>query len=137
VADCGSIEQANELTARMNFHTVPLGACGESRQVGFAEAADRSAGKLMDFTTVIGLYAAKEMLGHRFSWGSLPQDDLTLAAGVALWALYGFLKRDIVIIIANAVSFVLLMGILYFKLREHGVSGGYGMSPALSGESGR
>jgi len=42
---------------------------------------------------------------------------LTLAAGVALWSIYGFLKSDIVI--ANAVSFTLLMGILHFKLREH------------------
>jgi MtN3 and saliva related transmembrane protein len=44
---------------------------------------------------------------------------LTLAAGVALWSIYGFLKSDIVIVIANAVSFTLLMGILHFKLREH------------------
>jgi MtN3 and saliva related transmembrane protein len=43
---------------------------------------------------------------------------LTLSAGVGLWIVYGFLKSDIVIIIANAVSFALLMGILYFKLRE-------------------
>jgi MtN3 and saliva related transmembrane protein len=43
---------------------------------------------------------------------------LTLAAGVALWVVYGFLKSDIIIIIANAVSFALLLGILYFKFRE-------------------
>jgi len=30
-----NIEQANELAARMNFHTVPLGECGESRQIAF------------------------------------------------------------------------------------------------------
>ena len=30
-----NIEQASELAARMNFHTVPLGACGETRQVAF------------------------------------------------------------------------------------------------------
>jgi MtN3 and saliva related transmembrane protein len=44
---------------------------------------------------------------------------LTLALGVATWIVYGFLQRDFVIILANAVSFCLLLGILYFKLREH------------------
>jgi MtN3 and saliva related transmembrane protein len=44
---------------------------------------------------------------------------LTLAAGVALWAVYGFMRSDAVIIIANSISLALLMGILYFKLREH------------------
>jgi MtN3 and saliva related transmembrane protein len=43
---------------------------------------------------------------------------VTLATGVALWAVYGVLKSDFVIIIANAVSLTLLLGILYFKLRE-------------------
>ena len=40
-----------------------------------------------------------------------------LAAGVALWIAYGFLKSDPVIVFANAVSLLLLDGILYFKLR--------------------
>jgi MtN3 and saliva related transmembrane protein len=31
---------------------------------------------------------------------------------------YGFLKSDVVIILANAVSLALLFGILYFKLKE-------------------
>jgi MtN3 and saliva related transmembrane protein len=43
---------------------------------------------------------------------------LILALGVATWIVYGFLQRDIVIILANAVSLCLLLGILYFKLRE-------------------
>jgi MtN3 and saliva related transmembrane protein len=43
---------------------------------------------------------------------------LILAAGIGLWVLYGFLQRDAVIIVANAVSLLLLMGILFFKLRE-------------------
>ena len=42
---------------------------------------------------------------------------ITLSAGVGLWVVYGVLKNDFVIIIANAVSLALLMGILYFKLR--------------------
>ena len=41
-----------------------------------------------------------------------------LATGVALWAVYGFMKSDVVIIAANLTSLALLMGILYFKLRE-------------------
>ena len=41
-----------------------------------------------------------------------------LAAGIAMWTLYGVLKSDLVIIVANAVSLALLLGILYFKLRE-------------------
>jgi len=38
-----NIEQANELAARMNFHTVPLGACGETRQVAFRRGLRRPA----------------------------------------------------------------------------------------------
>jgi MtN3 and saliva related transmembrane protein len=45
-----------------------------------------------------------------------------LAAGVALWVVYGLLKQDWVIIAANAISLVLLGGILYFKVRELGRS---------------
>jgi hypothetical protein len=36
-----NIEQADELAARMNFHAVPLGACGESRQLGFRRGLQR------------------------------------------------------------------------------------------------
>ena len=43
---------------------------------------------------------------------------LVLAAGVALWILYAVLKSDPVIILANTVSLILLLAILYFKLRE-------------------
>jgi MtN3 and saliva related transmembrane protein len=43
---------------------------------------------------------------------------LVLGAGVGLWVVYGVLKTDAVIIAANSISFVLLLGILYFKLRE-------------------
>jgi MtN3 and saliva related transmembrane protein len=84
---------------------------------------------LMNFTTVIGLLAAfcttvsyYPQLKKCWDTGSAGDLSLkmflTLAAGVALWVVYGFLQSDVVIIIANAVSFVLLMGILYFKLRE-------------------
>jgi MtN3 and saliva related transmembrane protein len=42
---------------------------------------------------------------------------MILAAGVALWIAYGFLKSDLVIVFANTVSLVLLIDILYFKLQ--------------------
>jgi len=43
---------------------------------------------------------------------------LTLSLGVALWIVYGALKSDAVIIMANGMSLTLLLGILYFKIRE-------------------
>jgi MtN3 and saliva related transmembrane protein len=42
-----------------------------------------------------------------------------LAAGIALWVVYGILKQDFVIILANSISLCLLAGILYFKIREN------------------
>jgi MtN3 and saliva related transmembrane protein len=41
-----------------------------------------------------------------------------LATSVGAWVLYGVLKHDVVIVIANVVSFCCLSGILWFKLRE-------------------
>ena len=83
----------------------------------------------MDFTTLIGLVAAFCTTVSYFPqlkkcWATGSAGDLslkmfvTLAAGVALWVVYGFLKSDIVIILANVVSLALLLGILYFKLKE-------------------
>lgn len=43
---------------------------------------------------------------------------LALASGVALWIAYGGLKADWVIVAANTVSLALVLGILYFRLRE-------------------
>jgi MtN3 and saliva related transmembrane protein len=39
------------------------------------------------------------------------------AAGVALWLVYGLLIGSIPVIAANAVTFILLSGILFLKLR--------------------
>jgi MtN3 and saliva related transmembrane protein len=83
----------------------------------------------MDTVTIIGLIAAFcttfsyfPQLKKRWQTGSAGDLSLktfaTLAIGVALWVLYGFLKSDIVIILANVISFFLPIGILYFKLRE-------------------
>ena len=49
---------------------------------------------------------------------------LLLFAGLSLWMVYGFIRADIVIIIANAVSLTLLGCILYFKFREQNSSQG-------------
>lgn len=83
----------------------------------------------MNLTTVIGLVAAFCTTVSYFPqlkkcWKTGKSGDLsltmfaTLATGVALWIVYGVLKSDFVIILANAVSLLFLIGILYFKLRE-------------------
>jgi MtN3 and saliva related transmembrane protein len=41
-----------------------------------------------------------------------------LAAGLSLWMVYGFMRGDVVIVIANSISLILLGGIMYFKMRE-------------------
>jgi MtN3 and saliva related transmembrane protein len=43
---------------------------------------------------------------------------LVLAAGLALWVLYGAMQRDWVIIVANSAGLGLLLMIIGFKLRE-------------------
>jgi MtN3 and saliva related transmembrane protein len=43
---------------------------------------------------------------------------LILTLGVTTWIFYGYLQSDLVIIVANSVSLCLLLGILYFKLKE-------------------
>jgi MtN3 and saliva related transmembrane protein len=84
----------------------------------------------MNFATVIGLLAAfcttvSYVPQLKKCWETGSADDLSLkmfsilAAGIALWIVYGVLQNDLVIIIANSVSFCLLMGILYFRLREN------------------
>ena len=42
---------------------------------------------------------------------------LLLASGLGFWLVYGFMRADAVIIIANAISLALLGGILFFKIR--------------------
>jgi MtN3 and saliva related transmembrane protein len=42
---------------------------------------------------------------------------LLLATGLGLWLVYGFMRADAVIVVANAVSLALLGGILFFKFR--------------------
>jgi len=84
----------------------------------------------MDITTATGLLAAICTTVSYYPqlkkcWETGQAGDLslkmfaTLATGVALWIVYGILKADMVIILANAASLMFLAGILYFKLREH------------------
>jgi MtN3 and saliva related transmembrane protein len=82
----------------------------------------------MDFTTIVGLMAAICTTVSYYPqlkkcWETGRAGDLslkmfaTLATGVALWVVYGFLKEDLVIVLANVISLLLLSGILYFRLR--------------------
>jgi MtN3 and saliva related transmembrane protein len=93
----------------------------------------RSAGTfsfVMNTTTLIGVFAAFCTSVSYFPqlkkcWETGKTGDLsfmmfsTLATGVAAWVVYGFLKQDIVIIVANVVSFCCLAGILWFKVTEN------------------
>lgn len=83
----------------------------------------------MSATTLIGLMAAlcttvSYIPQLKKCWETGSAGDLSLrmfsilAAGIALWVVYGVLQGDAVIILANSASLVLLAGILYFRLRE-------------------
>jgi MtN3 and saliva related transmembrane protein len=83
----------------------------------------------MDFPTMVGLVAAfcttiSYWPQLKKCWQTRSAGDLsfttfaTLAVGIATWIVYGFLRSDVVIMLANAVSLCLLSGILYFKLTE-------------------
>ncbi|MFL6798938.1 MAG: SemiSWEET family sugar transporter [Xanthobacteraceae bacterium] len=76
-------------------------------------------GTVAAFCTTISYYPQLKKCWVTGSAGDLSlKMFLTLAAGITLWVVYGFLQRDMVIIVANGVSLALLCGILYFKLRE-------------------
>lgn len=83
----------------------------------------------MDVGTVIGAIAAvcttlSNLPQLKKCWATGSAGDLSLrtlvihSAGVALWIGYGVARGDWVIIISNAVSLLLLLGILFVKLRE-------------------
>lgn len=83
----------------------------------------------MDLVTATGALAAfcttvSYFPQLRKCWQTGHTGDLSLTmfsvlgVGVALWIIYGLMKSDMIIIGANAVSLALLLGILYFKLRE-------------------
>ena len=43
---------------------------------------------------------------------------LLLTAGLSMWIVYGTMKEDWVIIVANVVSLLLVLNLLFFKLKE-------------------
>jgi MtN3 and saliva related transmembrane protein len=88
-------------------------------------------------TTLVGLVAAicttaSYVPQLKKCWTTGHAEDLstkmilTLGLGIALWVVYGFAKQDMVIILANGVSFVLLLGIFYFKCRSQRQSASVG-----------
>lgn len=83
----------------------------------------------VDMTTITGVLAACCTTASYFPqlkkcWETEETGDLslgmflTLFAGLSLWVVYGILRSDAVVLIANAVSLCLLAGILFFKIRE-------------------
>src|SRR5262245_34877872 len=83
----------------------------------------------MDLTTIVGLRAAccttvSYWPQLKKCWDTGSAGDLSLkmfsilALGISLWVVYGVLKKDYVIILANSISLCFLAGILFFKLRE-------------------
>jgi MtN3 and saliva related transmembrane protein len=78
--------------------------------------------------TLTGVFAAMLTTASYFPqikkcWDTGQSDDLSLqmllilSAGISLWIVYGVLRSDIVIIVANSVSLLCLIILLYFKLR--------------------
>ena len=83
----------------------------------------------MDMTTMIGGLAAVCTTASyipqlKKCWDTGKAGDLSLrmflilTSGIALWVIYGVMRQDWVIVLANSVSLCFLAGILYFKLRN-------------------
>lgn len=77
--------------------------------------------------TVIGLAAAvcttaANLPQLKKAWITRQTDDLSLktlllfGSGLMLWVIYGLLQRDIVIMLANGISLLILSVILYLKV---------------------
>ena len=84
---------------------------------------------MITFATVVGLAAAVCTTGANVpqlkkAWTTGQTDDislnmlLVLASGLALWIVYGALKEDVVIILANGISLTLIGGLLYLKIMQ-------------------
>lgn len=79
--------------------------------------------------TVIGVAAAvcttaANLPQLKKAWTTGQTDDISLhmllllASGLALWVVYGVMQEDVVIILANGVSLVLLVALVCLKLRQ-------------------
>jgi MtN3 and saliva related transmembrane protein len=77
--------------------------------------------------TVIGLAAAvcttaANLPQLKKAWITGQTDDLSLktlllfGSGLMLWVIYGLLQRDVVIMLANGISLLILSVILYLKI---------------------
>ena len=82
----------------------------------------------MDLTTLIGFAAAIISLSSSLPqiaqiWKTKQTKDIslkmyvTLCVGISLWLVYGVLRDDIVLIVANAIALVLNLSILLSKTR--------------------
>ena len=82
----------------------------------------------MAFTTIIGLTAAALTTAATFpqvikSWKTKKTEDISLlmytalTVGVVLWLLYGILINDLPVILANALTFVMVASVLGMKIR--------------------
>jgi MtN3 and saliva related transmembrane protein len=89
----------------------------------------------MSLVTLIGLAAAfcttvSYVPQLKKIWQTNETEDISLKmflllwAGIALWIVYGVMKGDAVIILANSVSLAFLTAILFFKLRNFARGGG-------------
>jgi MtN3 and saliva related transmembrane protein len=81
------------------------------------------------FATVIGLAAAvctttANLPQLKKAWTTGQTDDISLktlllfGCGLVLWVVYGILKEDIVIILANGISLGVLAALLFLKLMQ-------------------
>jgi MtN3 and saliva related transmembrane protein len=79
--------------------------------------------------TVIGLTAAVCTTGANLpqlkkAWVTGQTDDLSLktlllfGSGLVLWIIYGVLQKDVVIMLANGISLLILSAILYLKVLQ-------------------
>jgi MtN3 and saliva related transmembrane protein len=84
---------------------------------------------MITFATVVGLASAvcttaANVPQLKKAWTTGQTDDislnmlLVLGSGLALWVTYGVLQKDIVIILANAISLALIGGLLCLKLLQ-------------------
>lgn len=82
----------------------------------------------MDYTTILGLVAATlttlsflPQVIKTFKTKSTKDISLgmfsALSVGILLWLIYGFLRKDLPLIMANTVSFTFAFTMLIFKLR--------------------
>ena len=81
------------------------------------------------FATAIGLAAAvctttANLPQLKKAWTTGLTDDISLktlllfGCGLVLWVMYGILKEDIVIILANGISLAVLAALLFLKLMQ-------------------